>query len=196
MLQFLIGFRAKDKLITGEVINTGLYGIQIDAQLKGNQYWESVKRTNPLFSQLYEGDQPRRLTEPETNDEPIAHTLNDDLRPHSSTQFIAPATAQTQVADQPAWMTNSTGNGDNLVELNINNFEVYKSSCKLIKSVKTHHFEPYPTKPASQYTSGTISELSFNFGNQEPKVSLAKLIREIKHTSDQNRATTRDRSID
>ena len=72
----LIVLRAKDKLKAGEVINTGVYGIQIDAQLKGNQYWESVKRTNPLFSQLYEGDEPRRVTESETSNEPVAHTLS------------------------------------------------------------------------------------------------------------------------
>ena len=67
-------FRPKDKVKEGEIIKTVKYGIQVDCQLKGPAYWESVRvsrrnnfcqfdvtdilktvrRTNPVMSQLYE----------------------------------------------------------------------------------------------------------------------------------------------
>ena len=55
--------RAKDKLKDGETILANGYGIQVDAQLTGANYWNSVKRTTPLFSQLYEGDRPQPVVQ-------------------------------------------------------------------------------------------------------------------------------------
>ena len=59
-------FRPKDKLKDGETILANGYGIQVDAQLTGAAYWNSVKRTTPLFSQLYEGDAPQPVVQETT----------------------------------------------------------------------------------------------------------------------------------
>ena len=38
-----IDFRPKDKVKEGEIIKTVKYGIQVDCQLTGPAYWESVR---------------------------------------------------------------------------------------------------------------------------------------------------------
>ena len=60
-------------------------------QLKGGEYWESVKKSNPVFSQVYGQGSQQHYVDRSASSEPPIHTILHDLRPHPSTQFRIPA---------------------------------------------------------------------------------------------------------
>ena len=74
----------------GADIKTISHRIQVQHQLKGSEYWESVKKSNPIYSQVYGRDSTQPYVDRSKSTEPPIHTLIHDLRPHHSTQFKIP----------------------------------------------------------------------------------------------------------